>query len=160
ELFGGYNIYREAHALRLFNFFPESMKQVLYRLAVHLPKGIKGRNYILRGTTPLKNRYIGNAKVFEENEKAPFLKSFDRRIKYQQVTKKLYECVADEPSVHKMQYIDLHTWLPGNILLKGEKMSKSHGLRLRTPFLDKSVFEVARKLPVQDKISHQTTKYI
>ena len=35
-----------------------------------------------------------------------------------------------------MQYIDINTWLEGDILLKADKMSMAH-LELRVPFLDK-----------------------
>ncbi len=40
----------------------------------------------------------------------------------------------------KMQYIDLTSWLPGDILQKADKMSMAHSLELRVPFLDRNVF--------------------
>ena len=59
-----------------------------------------------------------------------------------------------------MQYIDMHTWLRGDILLKANKMLTAHSLDLRLPFLDKEVFAVAKKVPKNLKIAHGTTKYI
>lgn len=59
-----------------------------------------------------------------------------------------------------MQYIDLTCWMPGDILQKADKMSMAHSLELRVPFLDKEVFEVARKIPTKLKTKHYTTKYI
>lgn len=69
ELFGGYNIYREPHSLRMFNYIPDPVKHVLKVLSRILPDGVKGKNFIERGLSPLEERYIGNAKMFRENEK-------------------------------------------------------------------------------------------
>src|SRR5699024_1220155 len=87
ELFGGYRIYREPNDLKIFQLIPKKIHAMLQRLAALLPEGIKGRSFIMRGTTPLKERYIGNAKMFEENEKEQFLKNYDNRIMYQHITK-------------------------------------------------------------------------
>ena len=42
-----------------------------------------------------------------------------------------------------MQYLDMHLWLPNDILLKADKMSMANSLELRVPILDKEVFELA-----------------
>ena len=39
-----------------------------------MPEGVKGKSFLERGTTPLSERYIGNAKMFEEDEKQKLLK--------------------------------------------------------------------------------------
>ena len=46
-----------------------------------------------------------------------------------------------------MQYVDLFTWLRGDILVKADKMTMANSLELRVPFLDTEVFEVASTLP-------------
>ena len=43
----------------------------------------------------------------------------------------------------RMQYVDLFTWLRGDILVKADKMTMANSLELRVPFLDPEVFEVA-----------------
>ncbi|TKJ04444.1 asparagine synthase, partial [Bacillus cereus] len=62
--------------------------------------------------------------------------------------------------VSKMQYIDMFTWLRGDILLKADKMTMANSLELRVPFLDKEVFDVASKIPTEFKIANGTTKAI
>lgn len=62
--------------------------------------------------------------------------------------------------VDKMQYVDLTCWLPGDILQKADKMSMAHSLELRVPFLDREVFEVARRLKKEDKVRRHKTKYL
>ncbi|RKQ33462.1 asparagine synthase (glutamine-hydrolyzing) [Oceanobacillus halophilus] len=160
ELFGGYNIYREPHSLRLFQYIPDKMNRALYYLAKLLPNGVKGKSFLERGTTPLEKRYIGNAKIFEEEEKQKLLKQYNPEIPYRTQTMDLYRSVQDIHPVLKMQYIDMHTWLTGDILLKADKMTMANSLEVRVPFLDREVFEVARSIPVDNKIADGTTKAI
>jgi asparagine synthase (glutamine-hydrolysing) len=54
--------------------------------------------------------------------------------------------------VTQMQYIDLYTWLRGDILVKADRMTMAHSLQLRTPFLDRAVFEIAAVLPSELKV--------
>lgn len=160
ELFGGYNIYREPLALKGFDFMPGLLKKVLKRLAILLPEGVKGKSYLLRGTTPLADRYIGNAKIFSEGDKKALLTHYQTGAPFTDITRPLFqEAESYDPSL-KMQYIDLHTWLPGDILVKAENMTRAHGLELRSPFLDKVVFEAAQEIPTKYKITNRTTKYV
>ncbi|WP_047980369.1 asparagine synthase (glutamine-hydrolyzing) [Ornithinibacillus contaminans] len=160
ELFGGYNIYREFESLKLFRYIPSILLKWLKYLSRILPEGVAGKSFIERGTTPLKERYIGNAKLFEEQEKQALLTSYQASCNYRQVTGELFDRVENDHPLHQMQYIDIHTWLPGDILLKADRMTMIHSIELRTPFLDKEVFEVARKIPVEYKITDHTTKAI
>ena len=57
-----------------------------------------------------------------------------------------------------MQYIDLHTWLPGNILAKAKQMTLAHSLEVRLPFLDTKVFHIAKVIPVQEKVEIDVRK--
>jgi asparagine synthase (glutamine-hydrolysing) len=159
ELFGGYNIYREPLALKWFDRLPNWLKVAMNRLALTVPDGVKGRSYILRGTTPLSERYIGNAYIFSEKEKQRLLQSYQPNRTFTDITKPLYKEANLYSQSSKMQYIDLNTWLPGDILVKADRMTMAHSLELRVPFLDKEVFEIARQIPDHAKISHGTTKY-
>ncbi|MFP7492143.1 asparagine synthase (glutamine-hydrolyzing) [Terribacillus saccharophilus] len=158
ELFGGYNIYREPESLRMFDSIPGPAKALLARVAKILPEGVRGKSFLERGTTPLKDRYIGNAKMFEDADKKKLLKTYSDKVHYQQITAPLYENVKNESLVDQMQYIDIHTWMRGDILLKADKMTMAHSLELRVPFLDKEVFRVAREIPEDLKIANNTTK--
>ncbi|MFY4774136.1 asparagine synthase (glutamine-hydrolyzing) [Metabacillus sp. RGM 3146] len=160
ELFGGYNIYREPNSLKPFLFMPEMVKEGLKAAVRLLPDGTQGKSYIERGTTSIEERYVGNAKIFFEEEKAKVLKHYHGEWGYQKVTKKLYQKVQHLHDVQKMQYIDLHTWLRGDILVKADKMTMANSLELRVPFLDKEVFKVASRIDPSQTISGKTTKYI
>lgn len=160
ELFGGYNIYREPQSLRLFERMPDVVKAVLRMIAKLLPDGMKGKSFLERGTTPLEERYVGNAKMYSENEKEALLKTYQKGREYTTITAPFYEETSHYPPVNRMQYIDIHTWLRGDILLKADKMTMAHSLELRVPFLDRKVFEVASKIAPDMKTANGTTKYI
>jgi asparagine synthase (glutamine-hydrolysing) len=160
ELFGGYNIYREPHSLRIFNKIPRVIKRFLSWAARLMPEGMRGKSFIERGVTPIEKRYIGNAKMFTEQEKRKLLVEYQDGINFTNITKPLYLESQGYNAVEQMQYIDLHTWLRGDILLKADKMTMAHSLELRVPFLDKAVFDVASKIPTNLKTANGTTKYI
>ncbi len=160
ELFGGYNIYREPESLKAFQSMPEMLKKALNKVANVLPEGVRGKSLLERGTTPLKDRYIGNAKMFEEAEKERLLTQYAKEHPYQTVTRSLYQNAGEYKATHQMQYVDIHTWLRGDILLKADKMTMANSLELRVPFLDKEVFNVARELDVSRTIADGTTKSI
>jgi asparagine synthase (glutamine-hydrolysing) len=160
ELFGGYRIYQEAASIRSMSELPKALQKGLRALSTVIPEGVKGKSFIERGTMSIEDRYIGNAKMFTEQEKKSVLKTFDETIDYRQVTKPLYEKIKDYDDVNKMQFIDMHTWLRGDILVKADKMTMAHSLELRVPFLDVEVFNVASKLDSSIKVTKDTTKYI
>jgi asparagine synthase (glutamine-hydrolysing) len=160
ELFGGYNIYREPYSLKTFNYLPKKLKLSMSSMSRNLAENVRGKSFIERGCTPIEKRYYGNARLFKEKEKEILVKNYSNKILYTDITSSLYDEVKKYNDVNKMQYIDMNTWLKGDILLKADKMTMANSLELRVPFLDKEVFNVASKIPVDFKIANKTTKYI
>ncbi|MBE6014013.1 MAG: asparagine synthase (glutamine-hydrolyzing) [Lachnospiraceae bacterium] len=160
ELFGGYNIYHEPKSLAGFKLLPRGLKQSLRKKLVKSKKNFKGKNFLIRGCTPLERRFIGNANRFSQTEIKRFLKKDnvgESNFPYS-VTAPIYKD-AKGSDFAKMQLIDINLWLVGDILLKADKMSMAHSLESRVPFLDKEVFETARHIPAEHKIHHNVTKY-
>ena len=58
--------------------------------------------------------------------------------------------------LEKKQYLDLNLWLPGDILLKADKMSMAHSLELRVPYLDREVLREAQAYPDSYKLRGDT----
>ena len=159
EFFGGYNIYREPHDLLPITSLPKPIRKLLGAIAKAIPFKIKGKNYIIRGSKDLQERFIGNAFMFNEAEREKLLKRPTKRYHHTEITKPIYDKVKNLDDVTKMQYIDINFWLIGDILLKADKMSCAHSLEVRVPFLDKEVFKVARTLPTKFKVNKENTKY-
>ncbi|MDG6109331.1 asparagine synthase (glutamine-hydrolyzing) [Dactylosporangium aurantiacum] len=152
ELFGGYPIYREPLSLAGVSHLPDSMQRGLRAVSRVIPQGVKGKSFLERGTTPIEERYYGNARIFSEEEKAALLRHYTAGIRHTDVTAPVFKEASALDDVATMQYIDLYTWLRGDILVKADRMTMAHGLQLRTPFLDRAVFEVASTLPSELKV--------
>jgi len=160
EFFGGYTIYKSGIASQRFFALPSFMRGALAALARVLPDGVRGKALLIRGTTPLEKRYCGNAFVFDEPQKRDLLKTFDQNQHFSDLTADIFREARGLPFSTQMQYCDINTWLRGDILVKGDRLSMAHSLELRVPFLDREVFGVARTLRDQDKYRKGTTKYI
>lgn len=162
EFFGGYNIYREPEALWMFSHMPRSLRGGLERLATRLPRGIKGRGFLLRGSKTVEQRYFGNAFIFDEDLKKRIVANPEslRENHPWEVTWPIYSKVSAMDDVTKMQYLDIHTWLCGNILMKADKMAMANSLEIRMPFIDFKVFDVASRIPSEFKIREGTTKWV
>ncbi len=159
EFFGGYTIYREPLSLRWLSWMPKSWRKAMANMAEKLPEGVKGRNYIIRASKSVQERFIGNANIFTEQERRQLLKAKTKAVSPQEFLDPQYKKMGAYDDTTKMQYIDLTNWLPGDILLKADKMSMAHSLELRVPFLDKEVFEVARQIRTGMKLKDRTTKF-
>lgn len=153
ELFAGYPIYHEPFALRPFEYLPRGMRRGLGRLAEALPAQVRGRGYLMRGASSLEERYLGNAKIFSEQEKALLLPQEGAQDPYWSLTAPYYDACRHLDPVSRMQTIDGYTWLPGDILMKADKMSMAHSLELRVPFLDVGIFELASTIPMRFKVT-------
>jgi asparagine synthase (glutamine-hydrolysing) len=87
------------------------------------------------------------------------LRDFRPEWAHQDVTAPIYARSRGWDPVARMQHLDLFTWLRGDILVKADKMTMANSLELRVPFLDPEVFAVAEKLPYEQKLTRETTKY-
>ncbi|MCI8341842.1 MAG: asparagine synthase (glutamine-hydrolyzing) [Firmicutes bacterium] len=158
EFFGGYNIYKEPDALKPIMSMPKPVRGALGSVAAALPFKVKGKNYLIRGSKDLEERFIGNAFMFTKAERERLLKNPSGKNAPQSITMPFYDKVKGKDDVTRMQYIDIHFWLIGDILLKADKMSMANSLEVRVPFLDKEVFGVARRLPKKYKVTKENTK--
>lgn len=159
ELFGGYTVYNEPRVFKWYQrLLPYKLRMALYRFAKKLPD-IKGRGFIMRGARPIEEKFIGNAFMYDADDKKRILKDPSIVTRPQDLCKKYYDRVKDYDEVTKMQYLDINLWMVGDILLKADRMSMANSLELRVPFLDKEVFKVASSLPTRLRVNRKNTKY-
>ena len=65
---------------------------------------------------------------------------------------KWYGRCRDVDLLSQMQYLNLKTYLPDDILVKVDRMSMAHALECRSPLLDYRIVEFAARLPYAAKI--------
>ena len=159
EFFGGYNIYKEPLDLKILTDLPRGLRLFLGKVASLIPFHIKGKSFFIRGSKDVEERFIGNAFIFSKGEREAILKNPSGKFSPTELTRPFYEKVSHLDDTTKMQYIDIHFWLIGDILLKADKMSMAHSLEVRVPFLDKEVFEVASRVPTNYRVNQTATKY-
>lgn len=157
EIFGGYNVYREPMAIPAYNAIPKCIRRGIGAVASKLPPK-RGINFLVRRGKDLEERFIGNAYMFSEKERKALLKIKTNAPDAAAITKPFYDKVKDKDAVTKMQYLDLHLWMTGDILLKADKMSMANSLELRVPFLDKEVMALAEKIPTRYRVNDENTK--
>ena len=158
EFFGGYGIYKEPVDLAPLTRFPLGLRKALACVARAIPFKFKGKNYVIRAATPVEKRFIGNAYIFTEKERADILKT-PTGAKISDVVDPIYNVPKNQDDVTKMQHLDVHLWMVGDIMHIADRISMVHSLEIRVPFADKAVFDVASKTPTRYRVNKQATKY-
>ncbi len=157
ELFGGYNIYLAPMASEKFKWLPNW----ILNLFISLPFEYFGKNYLRRVKMKLEDWYFGqkyfNESIFQRNEIEKIW--LEPQQKFLNLNSLYRESQGLSEST-QMQYIDIYTWLVGDILAKADKMTMAHSLELRVPFLDIPVSNLAKTLPDKFKWRNGITKYL
>ena len=146
ELFAGYDTYKRSLSGDFYKrVVPASMRK---KIGNHY-KNMKGRgiNFLKRNALNLEDGYIGQAFIMDnETADALLTKDYKSDIRYQDVTAPYFKEAKNLDTIHKKMYLDMHLWLPNDILLKADKMTMAHSLELRVPYLDKNVFDISRRI--------------
>ena len=158
ELFGGYPMYLAGgHFDHYSHKIPRPMRKVLGTVAKHCPN-FKGKNFLVRGAMEPYQRFMRANYVFQSAERQKFLKRPITSKVPEEYSKRYFNEVSnlDEPT--QLQYVDMHTWMIYDILLKADRMSMANSLELRVPFLDKKMLELSTRIPSRYRAANETTK--
>ena len=159
EFFGGYNIYKEPLDLAVLTALPMPVRKLLGGIAAKIPFAMKGKNFFIRGSKTVEERFIGNARIFSVAEREKLLKKSTGNYPPEQITKPFYDAVPSYDDITKMQHIDIHLWMVGDIFLKADKMSMANSLELRSPLVDSKIFKIASRMPTSLRVNKEATKY-
>ena len=158
ELFGGYPMYLAGgHFDHYSHKVPRPVRKVLGTVAKHCPN-FKGKNFLVRGAMEPYQRFMRANYVFQSAERQKFLKRPIASKVPEEYSKRYFNEVSnlDEPT--QLQYVDMHTWMIYDILLKADRMSMANSLELRVPFLDKKMLELSIRIPSRYRAANETTK--
>lgn len=71
-----------------------------------------------------------------------------------------FDALTDGGRLDRTLYSDSRTYLPGDLLVKADRMTMAASLEGRSPFLDHHVAEFAARLPEKMKMHGRTGKYL
>ena len=159
ELFGGYPMYCQAvHFMDYEKKVPAPLRRAAGAIAAKLPE-FKGKHFLVRGAMQPWQRYMRANYVFASpEERDRCLKKDYRSKRPEEYFKPYFDKVAglDEPT--QLQWVDMHTWMLYDILLKADRMSMANSLELRVPFLDREMLELALSIPQRYRSGKEQTK--
>ncbi len=157
EFFGGYNYYKTFYGYKFYDKIPFFIRNIISKVCLFMPN-IKGKNFLIRRGEKLENNYIGVNRIFNEIENIQILNKKYNCPQNKELTKNIYKKMNNKSKVSTMQAIDLNFWFVKDILQKADKMSMANSIELRVPFVDKEVFNIAKRLPEYAKVNKDTTK--
>ncbi len=166
ELFAGYIDYgwhSNSMAIRklgeALKKLPQESRHKLSKRLQKLPN-FPGKLHLLKAVQPAEEYFIGQALVFTEEEAQNIVKpAYQKAPSVKDIVMEKYGKVSGLSEIKKMQYLDMHQWMTGDILLKADKMSMAHSLELRVPLLDKKLMECAEVIPTKYLFNEYNTKY-
>lgn len=167
ELFAGYERYGSYLHRRGIRLFPFGMGP-WYRRSVHplIPTSWRGRRFLYNLSLPPRERYIDGVSLLPTGvrEKNVFSKDFLAwAYKQPSPNDTFLRFIAHGPAsdpLSEVQYLDVKTYLPGDILTKVDRMSMANSLEVRAPFLDHCLAEWAAALSPRWKLRFGELKYI
>ena len=152
ELFGGYHFYTVEQEMR--NHF--SYNNVLLQFGLKQFGRFRETSFVTK-----QNAIYKNILDFHQNHVRNYFSESERnalgiKANFQQE----YSFNIDPNSVNDMMRVDLEKYVPGNMLMKSDRMAMANSLEVRTPFLDKDFAEFCIQLPDNLKIDSTNDKII
>ena len=169
ECFGGYPRYQGVRLMESWRRVPRFARVVGDRMLRLVPEAHDGRHFFRRA------REFSSAGLLDECDVYPlWLSTFTPvqkrllfggdlgaalagRDAWEPIRQWATESGECDPAARAM-YVDLHTFLPNNVLQYGDRMSMAHGLEVRVPFADRAMVETMAAVPASRKIQGGTTK--
>ena len=152
ELFGGYNFYSIEEKLR--NHF--SYGNILVKFGLKQFGKLKETSYLTQQNIAHKNILDFHQNTVRNYFSPKEIRSLGIRSKYHQE----YSFIADPDSLNDIMRTDLEKYVPGNMLVKSDRMAMANSLEVRTPFLDKDFAEFCIQLPENLKLDSTNDKII
>lgn len=161
ELFAGYAYYEDVPSLARFKrVVPRGIRRALGNFVADKPY-FKGRNFLLKAAEMPEKWFTGQAFVYRPDEIDDIVRpEYAGGPDAFELCAPVYDRVQDFCDLSKRQYLDMNMWLPGDILLKADKMCMAHSLELRVPFLDKKVMEFAQHIPACFRVNENGNKQV
>ncbi len=100
---------------------------------------------------------------FNRNKASIYTPGFYQQVRPElsvEIIHQLFAKVSGQPLLNQLQYIDIKTSLPDDLLIKADRMTMGNSMELRVPFLDHELLEFAASLPPDYRVKGLQTKRI
>jgi asparagine synthase (glutamine-hydrolysing) len=74
--------------------------------------------------------------------------------------KDMRELMSGTDELGGLQFLEVRSTLPDELLMYADKLSMAHGLELRVPFVDKEIVEYVERLPANFKVRNGSRKWL
>ncbi|MBI5548001.1 MAG: asparagine synthase (glutamine-hydrolyzing), partial [Deltaproteobacteria bacterium] len=157
EVLAGYPIYSKMLALERMRAVGGRALDRLVGLAAKGPWPVKVNRYLRLAGKPLKSRYLGVGRAFDD---ASIAAHFGPRALDEIAERNAprWSRTQGLDPLHRMLYLDTKVWLPDDLLLKADKMTMAWAIELRVPFLDHELLGFAWSLPSRLKLARGVGK--
>lgn len=167
ELFAGYDRFIAAQVAERYRRAPKAIQSGLTRFAAMLPESTsyggftkRIRRFVEHAASPLPQRYLGWVGVFQDEYLREILRGYDPTSGPGRRFEEQFESVQTSDLLSQLLYVNSKTYLPGDLLVKVDRMSMAHSLETRAPLLDQELVEFAATIPSNMKIRRLTSKHI
>jgi asparagine synthase (glutamine-hydrolysing) len=163
ELFGGYDKYVVEQRERKFDRIPRFARTLAAAAGDHIPDGVPGRRFLRHLGLEGPRRYLDASSMFRADEIRRLFQpeAFQRLMQHDPLAESLAALRGyDRDWLAAVQYRDLQTYLPLDILTKVDRATMAHSLEARPPLLDHRLAEFAATIPLAYRIRGGTTKYL
>jgi asparagine synthase (glutamine-hydrolysing) len=165
ESFAGYDRYREHVSRDWVEVIPPGIRRrTLGALSRALPERAPGRRLLHNLSLARGERYLDSVTYFSRHAQRALLSDdvWAQLGGGRDLGDAAHTLSGPEPaqSLDLVQAIDFRTYLPGDILVKVDRMSMAHSLEAREPLLDHRLVEFMASLPPGLKVRHGEGKYL
>jgi asparagine synthase (glutamine-hydrolysing) len=163
ELFAGYEKYVVEQRERRFDRIPRPLRSVAGAIGRLLPEGMTGRRFLRHLALDGPDRYLDASAMFRADEIRRLFRpeAVERLMRHDPLSESLATLgTYGEEWLSAVQYRDLHTYLPLDILTKVDRATMAHSLEARPPLLDHRLAEFAATIPAAYRLRGGTTKYL
>ena len=174
ECFAGYETYRADRLHRLLSPLPRALTAGLAGAVerfwpVSFAKvsfDYKLRRFLAGLSLERHAAHLSWRNIFDAQERTALMQPDWRQAAAEQAEVSQAEAaghvaaVADCHPLDQALYLDFMTWLPGDILVKVDRMTMAHSLEARAPFLDHRLVEFAAALPPSWKLKGLRMKHL
>lgn len=172
ENFAGYRRYRYAMAeQRVRSILPSGLRQPIFGfLGKYYPKADWAPRMFRAKTTfealsrdLVEGYFHGVSKMPDRVRDQLFSEKFKQNLQGYRASEVLRDHASHAPTddpLSLIQYLDMKTWLPGDILTKVDRASMAHALEVRVPLLDHQFVEWALGVPSSLKLKGGEGKHI